>query len=119
MRSRFARVLLISTCLRVGAAVPAMAAYEAPTVVTDAATGNVTVTLSDGSTVLVSAALAAQIVAARKSRGRGAGSTNRCRDERRRRGRGDRRNQGSSGGQRGQRSEHGDSDLYPRGLVDD
>ncbi len=70
MRSNFARAFLISTCLAVGAAalpMPAMAAYEAPTVVTDPATGNVTVTLSNGTAVVVSASLAAQIVAAMNS----------------------------------------------------
>lgn len=71
MNPRAIRNLLLSTSIAVGALLLPLAttsAYAAlPTVVTDTATGIVTVTLANGTTVQVSASLASQIAAAMQS----------------------------------------------------
>lgn len=68
MRSRIIRGLLISMSIALGTLMlpgASMSAYAAvPTVVTDTATGIVTVTLANGTAVQVSASLASQIAAA-------------------------------------------------------
>jgi hypothetical protein len=67
MGLRSTRAFLISTSILLGALALAPVAVSAATVVTDQNTGDVTVTLADNSSILVSSSLAAQIVSAMNS----------------------------------------------------